>query len=171
MWLDYSRLQLTSSNPLATLRDIRVPDAISWWPPALGWWVLSLAATACLLVLVVRTRRYWRSPGRAAVRELAIIRKSFRLNGDPNALAVALSIFLRRCVLAKFPPQDVAGLTGTAWLEFLDKTGETRAFTAGPGRVLISAPYQACARIQADQLLCVIAAWIERALSTEESAS
>ena len=36
----------------------------------------------------------------------------------------------------------MAGLTGERWLEFLDKSGDTDQFTCGPGRLLITAPYE-----------------------------
>ena len=37
------------------LRDLHLPDAIGWWPPAPGWWVLfvlALAAGATELALI-----------------------------------------------------------------------------------------------------------------------
>ena len=80
---------------------------------------------------------------------------------------MALSIFVRRCVLAAFPRIDVAGLTGDAWLSFLDRTGATAAFTDGPGRILISAPYQSSANIEAESLLATVEAWARYALSAE----
>ena len=28
-----------SPDPLSELRDIHLPDPVSWWPPAPGWWI------------------------------------------------------------------------------------------------------------------------------------
>jgi hypothetical protein len=27
-------------DPLQDLRDVHLPDPISWWPPAFGWWMI-----------------------------------------------------------------------------------------------------------------------------------
>ena len=27
-------------DPLQDLRDVHMPDPISWWPPAFGWWMI-----------------------------------------------------------------------------------------------------------------------------------
>ena len=171
MGLDPPNLQLTLFNPLEGLRDIRAPEAISWWPPAPGWWILGFIVMICLGMLALHLRRNWMSPARAAVRELARITGEFRATNDSDALAIALSIFLRRCVLAKFPQHDVAGLTGSAWLEFLNQTGATQAFTTGPGSVLISAPYRASTTIEADSLLAVVDAWVRHVLSPQRAPS
>lgn len=167
MWPAAPASQLTGFDPLQELRDIRLPDAVSWWPPAPGWWVVVLFATVLVVVGVLRARRYLRSPSRAATRELTRIRRDYRTTRDVHALAVALSIFLRRCVLAAFPRVEAAGLTGDAWLSFLDRTGATVAFSHGPGRVLISAPYQTSTNMEAESLLATVEAWTRCALAAE----
>ncbi len=39
---------LTSQDPLAELRDIATPSAVSWWPLAPGWWLV--IALLCALL-------------------------------------------------------------------------------------------------------------------------
>ena len=40
--------QAQAPNPLDQLRDIHLPEPISWWPPAPGWWILAVASCALL---------------------------------------------------------------------------------------------------------------------------
>ena len=43
------------SNPaLEQLRDIHLPEAVHWWPPAPGWWIVA----ALLLALTIWLSRY-----------------------------------------------------------------------------------------------------------------
>ena len=169
MWLQTPALQLSGLSPLDELKDIHLPTAVSWWPPAPGWWIVTIVVTFACVITCIKIHRYLTSPVRAASRELTRIRRDFRTHRDVHALATALSIFLRRCGLAAYPRVDVAGLSGRAWLEFLDRTGATLAFTDGPGEALVSAPYQASVDIEAETLLTTVEAWTHAALSADKS--
>ncbi|HAZ78530.1 MAG TPA: hypothetical protein DCX08_01220 [Porticoccaceae bacterium] len=47
------------SDPLAKLRDIHLPEPISWWPLAPGWWILVLSTMGLLIwLIIVLFRRY-----------------------------------------------------------------------------------------------------------------
>lgn len=49
----------TAANPLDQLRDIHLPEPISWWPLAPGWWILIIGG--CLLLgwlISIFYRRY-----------------------------------------------------------------------------------------------------------------
>lgn len=132
----------TQSDPLAGLHGYHLPDAVSWWPPAPGWWLLAglavLAATVAVWLLVRRHRR--RAALRAALAELDALTGELAVL-DPGDFARRLSRLLRRCALTRYPRHEVAGLTGAAWLRFLDERGATREFTSGRGRLLCEAPY------------------------------
>ena len=135
-----------NADPLAQLRDWHLPDPIQWWPPAPGWWISAAVLLAVLLWLAgVRWRRHRRrgAAARSALRELAALRETARADGDTRAFVAALSRLLRRFALARFPREQVAGLTGDAWLAFLDATGGGDGFRHGPGRALADLAYQA----------------------------
>ncbi|MFV8816463.1 DUF4381 domain-containing protein [Haliea sp. E17] len=114
-------------DPLAALRPLREPEAIGWWPPAPGWWIL---AGLLVLALVLATRWWLRRRRREAYRvralaALADIRATYAGNGDGLACLIASNELLKSVALRAFPRRDVAGMSGEAWLRFLnDSQGE-----------------------------------------------
>ncbi len=150
------------------LRDIHLPEPVSWWPPAPGWWALPLIAALLILLWVwVRRRRRRKAPVRAARRELKALRKAYRKRLDDPALAAELSQLLRRLAVTLHPRVEVARLTGEDWLRFLDRplkgTQQAGGFTEGPGRALAEAPYNPHAKTDGRALLDLAAQWIRRA--------
>lgn len=134
------------------LRDLHLPEPIGWWPLAPGWWVLIALAVAGLVYLLYRQYLVWRS-GRArrvALKELGRVRREYADGQDAVRLAKALSELTRRSMLAYAPRGEVAGLTGEAWLEWLDRGLEQQPFTRGAGRALETLPYLPAERIDDD---------------------
>ena len=149
-------------DPLADLRGWHLPESVSWWPPAPGWWVLALMAlvlTALLIRwLVLRRRRG--AAARAAARELDALQARLVQDGDRAAFVQGLSRLLRRFAVARFPRREVAGLTGERWLVFLDTHGGGWAFRTGVGRVLADGPYRPVAEVPAEALAALARQWI-----------
>ena len=151
-------------NPdaLAQLRDYHYPDAVSWWPPAPGWWVLAGVVLLCGLfaLLYLRRRHRCRGAARQAMQELHQLRDTWRRQQDAAACARTLSRLLRRFAMAAFPRRDVAALTGEHWLRFLDQQGGDGRFNDGPGRWLIEAPYRPDAPASVDEVATLVEDWI-----------
>ncbi len=152
-------------DPLAGLRDIHLPPPVSWWPPAPGWWLL-----AALVVLATAGALWWwrrrhraGALRRAALTELGRIHERHRQSGDDQRLVQDLSRLLRRVALSRWPRERVSGLTGRAWLAFLDQVMEDRPFEEGSGRVLAEAPYRPGVQVDAEALVALVRRWIERA--------
>jgi hypothetical protein len=149
-------------DPLAGLRGYRLPDAVSGWPPAPGWWLL---AGLLLLLLGVAVyfgmrRRRRRAGARLALAELARLRTDLAADGDQSAYLRAVSQLLRRFALTRFPRAQVAGLTGKDWLRFLDAQGGDGRFCEGPGQVLADALYRPSVELSAAELHDLLAEWI-----------
>ncbi len=127
------------------LRDIQLSPPPSPWPLAPGWWVLILVAAALMLLGL-----YWAwrrlQLRRSALRELARLQQRFEADGDAVQLAAGLSLLLRRVALVRDAREQVAGLCGDDWLSYLDRRAGSRQFSAGPGRLLLTLPYQPRAR-------------------------
>lgn len=123
------------------LRDIHLPVAPEFWPPAWGWWVLFAAVLTLLLVMLARQWQLMMRKRRVA-RLLRLLKELQRRPGltEPERLA-ELSGLLRRVALTHHSRRDIASLTGGDWLRFLDASGGQGGFTNGPGQVLGDGPY------------------------------
>ena len=126
------------------LRDLHLPAEIGWWPLAPGWWVIVAIATALVLWFCWQKFLLWRAnrARRIALRELNWIGQRYAQSNDLQQLAKDLSELLRRGLLAYAPRHVVAGLTGDAWLQWLDQGLESPVFAEGAGRLIGSLPYQ-----------------------------
>ncbi|WP_210395539.1 DUF4381 domain-containing protein [Motiliproteus sediminis] len=133
-----------ASTSLEQLRDIHLPPAIGYWPPAPGWWLLALIALAALAAgCWWGWRRYQqRRYRREALRLLAEYRHRFERDHDLPALLAALSALLRRTALSAYPAAQVAGLTGNDWRDFLRQHSGLAEFDTSVGEALIRGPYQ-----------------------------
>jgi len=146
------------------LRDIHLPEPVSWWPPAPGWWLLAgmlVAVLAFALWQRYRTRRT-----RAALAAIRRIRDALDAGAAPVECLQQLSIVLRRFVIstAGADARRVPGLVGRQWLEYLDARGGGGRFRDGPGRLLLDGPYvpaDALGRDDAAELGRLVADWIK----------
>jgi ABC-type multidrug transport system fused ATPase/permease subunit len=124
------------------LRDIHLPDPVSWWPPAPGWWLLLISTAAViaavLLLRLIRRRRQLRRTVRA---ELRLLRERYNENHDRLELVKSLSALMRRASISFYPRNKSASLTGEDWLQHLDRTAQRKEFRHGAGRILATAPY------------------------------
>jgi hypothetical protein len=126
------------------LRDLHLPADIGWWPLAPGWWVLLAIAACVFCALLYRAFRRWRAnrPRRAALKQLEVIARDYAGDQDLASFSKQLSELLRRALLAYAPRDEVAGLTGARWLEWLDRGLDAPLFATGPGRYINSLPYE-----------------------------
>jgi hypothetical protein len=129
------------------LRDIHLPAEIGWWPPAPGWWLIAGVIVAGLLLVVWRYRLQYRE--RAALRGLKAVARALAEGGAPTVCVQRISMILRRFAMSVAGQAPVAGLTGDAWLRFLDSRWPRDEFAAGSGRVLIFSPYAPPERVSA----------------------
>lgn len=151
-----------AGDPLEALRDIHLPEPVSWWPPAPGWWLLALVALAVLVLAPWALHRHLRKRrqlGRVLA-EVDTLEAAYRRSGDAQALCSGLSLVLKRVALAAWPRERVAGLTGRAWLEFLDDSGGGGAFANGPGQALAGAGYGEATAVDGAALVALARRWI-----------
>ena len=118
---------------LPELRDIHLPDGVSLFPPAYGWWVIlgSVLLLLALIELFLILRR--KSKKRYALYLLQHIPQD-----NIAAAALQISEILRRICVFKY--KDAAVLYGSAWLDFLNKHSKNKLGEQA-AKLLLDAPY------------------------------
>ena len=126
------------------IRDLHLPTMIGWWPLAPGWWgVIAVVVIGLLLLIRGYLRKRARGAGRRhALRLLEQLVVDYKQHQNAVAFGTEVSELLRRTMLAYAPRGEVAGLTGDAWLEWLDRDMDEPLFEKGAGKGLIELPYR-----------------------------
>ena len=144
------------------LRDIHLPDAINWWPPAMGWWVLML------LIPLLIFGSWWlfkRLTRQTVVKTARSLLEQIKTNPNTNDFEKLhqLSIWLRRVSISIAPHEQSAGLSGEAWLAYLDNGVEGTPFSQGIGQVISSAQYRQSAPDNLDipALITLCESWLK----------
>ena len=126
------------------LQDIHLPESASFWPPALGWWILLtlIIFLSVWAILAARKKAKQRRYRQGILSQLEYLEG--KLTKQPNNQNIAeINTFLRQLAITNYPREEIARLTGADWLHFLDRSGNTEGFSKGAGRILVDAPYQA----------------------------
>ena len=108
---------MNTTDPLANLRDIHLPDPISWWPPAPGWWLLLLLIVAAVCYLgAMAIKRYNRRLYRRQA--MAELRQIEQLPCQPKVIATFE--ILRRTAISAYPREPLTNLGINEFISFLD---------------------------------------------------
>ncbi|BCG66000.1 MAG: hypothetical protein methR_P3872 [Methyloprofundus sp.] len=142
------------------LRDVQIPAAISWWPPAIGWWVLAILIPLSLYLLFRLYRRLTRKTAlKAAKKYFKVLQQDTELSELEKLQA--LSKLMRRTAISLYPRNDVAGLVGNQWLNFLDNSMPTPQFSSDTGRLLTDSLYRSPTKLEAlTPLFALCATWL-----------
>ncbi|MDO7596499.1 MAG: DUF4381 domain-containing protein [Pseudomonadota bacterium] len=144
------------------LRDIHLPEAISWWPPAMGWWLLLVLIPLLVFGAWWLYKRLTRNTTvKSAKRLLATIKEE--PNTDDLQKLQQLSTWLRRVSISLAPRQKSAGLTGRAWLTYLDNGVDGSPFSEGIGQCLAEVQFRQSAPDELDinGLITLCETWLK----------
>ena len=154
---------MNPTDPLAALRDIRVPDGPEFWPPAPGWLVVAGLIIAVGLMATFIGVRQWRA-GRFRREALASLRtlRARHQDGAPDVeVAMELSMLIRRVALARHTREEVAGLVGERWMAQLEST--LPGIGDAARSALLDAPYARRSRFDVGRALSACEQWVRRA--------
>lgn len=125
------------------LKDIHLPDAISWWPPAIGWWILVslLIALGAFLIFWSLRKIKQGQYRKAALKELEQQHAKYNQHGDSSQYIAQLNQLLRRVALQCYGRNTVAHLSGEAWISFLQQHCPEKKFDNSIVTELVNAAY------------------------------
>ncbi len=126
-----SSAELFGSNRMWGLKELPLPEPVSWWPQTTGWYVLAviLVAAAVWLGLHLRSRYRRNAYRREGLAELEA------MSADPTSVA-GLPFLLRKSALAAAARDDVAVLRGNDWIRWLNRSAGRDLFTVEDGASL-----------------------------------
>ena len=157
------------------LRDIHLPEASLWWPPAAGWWI-ALAALVCLGLLLPWLWRRWRNwmaqrpLGRVSLRELERIRRDYKESQSERDLLDRVATLLRRVTISYCGRRGPAATTGERWAAQLQRLAPGAEFPPPLLDLLTRDRYRADCAIDAEALLLACERWL-RALRRRDHVS
>lgn len=118
---------------LPELRDIHLPDGVSIWPPAYGWWVI-IGALAVIIALY-EVWRFWRRKNKKLY-ALRLLGKVQEQNVVQSARE--MSEILRRICVFKYP--EAATIFGKSWIDFLNNHSKLK-ISGNDALLLSDAPF------------------------------
>ncbi len=125
------------------LRDIHLPEAVSWWPPAIGWWIV-LGLIILAVWLLPKLYRYlkFKPLNKVSTTAYQNIINEYQQHKDNKQLVQSLSKLLRQISMSYQGRESSAHLTGNEWVNKLNTLTKEDYFGPDVRQLLIEAPYQ-----------------------------
>ncbi len=151
---------------LRSLKDIVVPQPVSWMPHTWGWLALGLILLAAILLWGMVLYRRWRRNAyrREALQILDEIEGDLRSQQTRDVASARLGELLKRTALAAWPRNTIAAVSGNEWVGFLSSHQGSEIGSALKS-YLDDFEYRGSATLSADatdDLLLDARRWIER---------
>jgi len=117
-----------NSNSLVNLKDIHLPETISNWPPAYGWWLvvlisITLLGLACFYLIKSYRQSAYR---RTALKLFEDINTDYHQHNNAKLWLNDITHLLKRTCIIAYPKASFSDLSGNEWLEYLDSKIENK---------------------------------------------
>ena len=120
--------------------EVVAPTAVSWLPQTSGWLWLGLALVALIIRFCWRRVRHWYQNRyrREAVKRL----QSLAQAPAQDTVLIEINRLLKLTAMAAFPREQVARLSGSEWVHFLNGCCTTAPFCDELGPFLAAGAYR-----------------------------
>lgn len=144
---------MNTQDPLAQLRDIHLPEPISWWPLAPGWWLLAALILGVLFfsirwLIKYRAKNCYRKEAHRLLTLIPINSPNDNLKQCQNIMGL-----LRRVARTAYPQLALESDLTPALLERLNQCCNRTVFDQSLREQLGRLPYQANPEIPNSLLL------------------
>jgi len=120
-------------NNLPEIRDIHIPDGVSLFPLAYGWWVILLAVILLFVVIKLIMWSIKTSKKHYALKKLKQIETK-----NPVTSAIEISELLRRICTVKY--RNASAFYGKEWIDFLNSK-TSHPLSQNAAKLLMFAPF------------------------------
>lgn len=160
---------MDSEELLAQLADIHLPEPVSYWPPAIGWWVLAAIAVV-LLIILLRKFANMRRQQKICQYALAELQRCYDgySHGEPAVIDQSkldyvnqFNTVIRRVALVHYPQANAASLDGASWVDFIRQKGESSLLTDEIAEALQHGRFQTKCNVDVDAMQSFGEQWIE----------
>lgn len=150
------------AKELANLKEIALPEPISYFPQTPAWYVLFCVIAILILIILWKQYKHFQKNKyrRVALAELSKIRSQKAYIEIPELVKRVALVFVSR--------DEVASLNGKTWLEFLNKSYNGNGFSRKTGNLFLDLAYSSPNRINQYQkgeievLFDLISEWIKK---------
>jgi len=138
--------ELFGSNRMWGLKEIPLPDPVSYFPETIGWLLLLLFFGLFLGILFWIQLQRWRQRAylRLAIRDLHEISHQ-QLN------YTQIPLILRRSALQKYNRAEIASLRGQPFIDWLNGRLKQPVFEPVDGELMAALPYAPLTNVGADK--------------------
>jgi hypothetical protein len=152
--------EIFGNYALGEFVEVAAPPPVDWLPQTAGWgWLGALLLAVALHRGARRLRHWYRNRYRGEASALL-----GELSGSPDSqhLVIEVNRLLKLTALAAYPREQVARLSGEAWVAFLNGQCAEPPFDARQARLLAVGVYGAVApdAESASQLIAASLAWV-----------
>jgi len=125
------RIKSPDPTSLQNLNDIVLPEAVGWWPLAIGWYFLFGLLLVILTWLTYTWVRRWINNRyrRVALQQLQLLAEDIRNTDNRDTGLRQIPVLLKRTALSVYPRSQLASLTGRNWHDFLNSKVSKPSFT------------------------------------------
>ncbi len=146
---------------LSQLKDIHLPQAISDFPIAYGWWLLVIITLLAISVSLIAIKRYRlkQATRKAALNLLNLQYLQYKTNKDSRIFLQKTNQILKRYCLEKYP--HAISLSGLPWTDFLIRHSKHSFFSTELAYALSQGIYQQDCHYDPEELFNACSNWLK----------